>query len=633
MFKPLPMKHLLIQALTEDLPLVSLVLAELEAFAPDYRSVDDERLTTIPGGSYRELFNKAQSRLDKLRRLLSIEDQPLAAPTQVVEERELNRVNERLKELWSEGSAFEEQLRRLGDQERLVNQTEMALDNFANLKVDLGLLQGEKQFLNLFIGNVPRDRLRQLEEALGLARHLLFPFQIGAESVNLIIAGPRTSQANELQSVLQAADFRPLPIPPELHHRPAQIRQEILVDKQNLARERHAIDQRLRDWGQSMRPELDQLACLLSLAEPFVSLDQSMRSLGQLGAVTGWIPARDLGRLEQALNERMTNPFLVTARDPREDERDQVPTVLHTNWFLAPFETLIRQYGIPRYGEIDPTPLFAISFVFMFGMMFGDLGHGAVIALAGWYFRAKLRHFSQFVMTVGLSASLFGWMYGSLFGYEEIIHPLWIAPLSDPNYMLSVALRWGIGFIVAVGLISIHNRLVVGQRREALVGNNGLVSLVLYLAGIWGLYQLGTQGAFGSMATLLCLGSLAALMAHKWHEIQAPPGERLLVVFIETLETITGYLSNTLSFLRVAAFSLNHVALAIAVFTLADMMQSTGHWITVVLGNIFILVLEGGIVVIQTLRLEYYEGFSRFYFGDGQEYNPLKLRVGAAPRG
>jgi V/A-type H+-transporting ATPase subunit I len=122
-------------------------------------------------------------------------------------------------------------------------------------------------------------------------------------------------------------------------------------------------------------------------------------------------------------------------------------------------------------------------------------------------------------------------------------------------------------------------------------------------------------------------------MAYKWREVDAPLGERILVVFIETLETITGYVSNTLSFLRVAAFSLNHVALAIAVFTLAEMMDVTGHWITIVLGNIFILVLEGGIVTIQTLRLEYYEGFSRFFFGDGREFEPLKLNVKTAGEG
>jgi V/A-type H+-transporting ATPase subunit I len=95
---------------------------------------------------------------------------------------------------------------------------------------------------------------------------------------------------------------------------------------------------------------------------------------------------------------------------------------------------------------------------------------------------------------------------------------------------------------------------------------------------------------------------------------------------VEGFETIINYVSNTLSFLRVAAFSLNHVALAIAVFTLADMLGTAGHWITILLGNIFIIVFEGAIVAIQVLRLEYYEGFSRFFSGDGREFRPLVLQ-------
>ncbi len=112
--------------------------------------------------------------------------------------------------------------------------------------------------------------------------------------------------------------------------------------------------------------------------------------------------------------------------------------------------------------------------------------------------------------------------------------------------------------------------------------------------------------------------------------MEAPVSEKILVVFIETLEIVIGYISNTLSFLRVAAFSLNHVALSIAVFTLADMMGAFGHVMTVILGNLFVLVLEGGIVMIQVMRLEFYEGFARYFSGDGHEFAPLRLRRGGA---
>jgi V/A-type H+-transporting ATPase subunit I len=447
-------------------------------------------------------------------------------------------------------------------------------------------------------------------------------------NANVIIVGPRGESDADLQAVLQAADFRALPIPPELRDQPEKIRAEIHARRDHIGKRRAATQEQMQVWADSIRRELEDARRALLMAEPFVQLDTSVRSAGNLAAVTGWVPAKEVGSVEQALAGSLRHPFLLTVRDPEKKERALVPTVLRPSRLLAPFETLIKQYGIPRYGEIDPTPLFALTFVLMFGMMFGDIGHGAVIAFAGWYFRAKLKHFSTFVIIAGASSTVFGFLYGSLFGYEEILHPVWIAPLTDPIYMLGVALMWGIGFILTVTLISIHNRVAVGQRLEALFGNNGVVSLGLYLSVLWGLLQLQQSGAFGLPATVGALGSLIAIMGYKWHEVEAPVGERMLVVFIETLETITGYISNTLSFLRVAAFSLNHVALAIAVFTLADMMDVTGHWITVILGNIFILVLEGGIVTIQTLRLEYYEGFSRFFFGDGREFEPLSLGAG-----
>jgi V/A-type H+-transporting ATPase subunit I len=630
MLKPLPMKHVLIQAMTEDLPRISLTLARLGLFAPDDRAVDPERFPTVPGARYRELFAQASSRLDKVSRLLGQDGPPQLTGVRVIEPAELERLNNWLGELWNTGSAYEEQFRKLTDEGRLVAQLESSLDNFSNLKVDLALLQGEKTFLNLFVGILPRENLRQLEEALGLASHLLYTFLTSGETASVIIVGPRGEHQSELDAVLHAADFHPLPIPPELRSEPAKIRREIADRRTALKARRDELETQMQTWAAGVAGELADARRSLAMAEPFVRLDTSMRSVGQLAAVTGWVPAREVARLQQGLEEQLNNPFLLTVRNPEKGERPLVPTLLHSNALLAPFETLVRQYGIPRYGEIDPTPLFAVTFVLMFGMMFGDIGHGALIALAGWHYREKLGRFSQFAILAGLSATLFGFLYGSLFGYEEILHPLWIAPLTDPIYMLTVALIWGVGFIVTVSLISIHNRIVVDQRLEALFDNNGVVSLTLYLAVLAGVYCLLSCGSFGWPAAGIALAALLAIMGFKWHEVQAPPGERALVVFIETLETITGYVSNTLSFLRVAAFSLNHVALAIAVFTLAEMMQTTGHWITVVLGNLFILVLEGGIVTIQTLRLEYYEGFSRFYFGDGREFEPLRLNARTA---
>ena len=128
-----------------------------------------------------------------------------------------------------------------------------------------------------------------------------------------------------------------------------------------------------------------------------------------------------------------------------------------------------------------------------------------------------------------------------------------------------------------------------------------------------------------AIPALVCV-ALGVIVRDAWQSnSESALAERALIALVEGYEAVMAYISNTLSFLRLAAFSLNHVALAIAIFTLGGMLHATGYWVTVVLGNVFILVLEGGIVAIQAIRLEYYEGFSRFFSGDGRAFQPLAL--------
>jgi len=197
--------------------------------------------------------------------------------------------------------------------------------------------------------------------------------------------------------------------------------------------------------------------------------------------------------------------------------------------------------------------------------------------------------------------------------------------MTDPIYMLTVALGWGVTFLTLGSAIAITNRLFSGDLAGALFGAGGIFSLVLYLALLGGLVNLVQGGGFPLFATVMITITLILLIGYQWLSSDAPYGERIFTTIIETFEIVNGYISKSLSFLRVAAFSLNHVALSLAVFTLANSMDTIGHWITLVLGNVFVIVLEGIIVAIQTLRLEYYEGFSRYFYGDGTPFRPLRV--------
>lgn len=631
MFRPLPMKHVMLQVLTEDLPLVSLTLAELETFSPDFETRYDDSFPVIPGTHYREIYRQACSRLEKIKGHISLPAETELGELRVISEATLGETNDWLGEVWERCSAFEESFRRLTDEARMVDQLDQALDNFAELNIDLSLLQGEKLFLDIYVGMLPRENLVQLKAAISLADYLLFTYMEHAGNAHIIVLGPKGKREVEMHSVLDTAGFRLLPIPPELHDEPEKVRIELQQRRTKIVEERKARTEEMEACGNELRHSLKQARQTLVTAEPFVNMDTAAHSAGSVAIISGWIPAREIKRTKAALSKALQNPFQLDSRNPSRDERRLVPSYMPKSRLMTPFATLVKQYGIPRYGEIDPTAIFALTFVAMFGMMFGDVGHGAIIMLTAWFARRKLKSFTLFAICTGASAMVFGLLYGSAFGYEHLFDAVWITPLSDPIYMLTMALFWGIGFLVVITLLSIHNLIVTGDITHAIFDSNGLVSITLYLSVLGGIFNLYQNGEFGILAGIMSILSLLALLAYKLIEIEAPPGERMLVATIETFETLTGYISNTLSFLRVAAFSLNHVALAIAVFTLADMMEgSTGHVLMVIGGNLFILILEGAIVTIQALRLEYYEGFSRFFSGDGREFKPLKLNTGGA---
>jgi len=220
---------------------------------------------------------------------------------------------------------------------------------------------------------------------------------------------------------------------------------------------------------------------------------------------------------------------------------------------------------------------------------------------------------------------LFGVLYGSIFGYEDIIEPFWLSPLHDPIRVLTIAVGFGVGFIVFTLLINAYNKAIAGHVSEALFDSTGVAGLVFYLGAVGSVVSFTGAADLADPAGVLAGLGIVTIAAYKWFEAKAGLGERILVTAIETLETGINLFANTLSFMRVAAFSLNHVALALAIFTLANGLDTAGHWFTIVLGNIVIIVLEGGIVAIQALRLMYYEGFSRFFNGDGTEFMPLRL--------
>lgn len=637
MFKPLSMQHVSLWVLSADAPDASLLLATWGIFTPEKSLAWERDLPETPGDRYAQVFAEANARLNKVLEHfgptpLAAKDieygpslSPGAAPQAPTLE-QLREWNDWLGELWNAASRCEEDQRRLAEALQHNASLQNSLAHFRALDIDLAWLARPKRFLLTRIGTVPEANLTRLGEALELSGFLLEVFDRQDGRAYAVAAGP-VARGDEIRGALDAAGWQEMVLAPELLDHPGKARESLEQAAAHLRVEAATREARHRATVGDVDARLREVRRGLTLAEPYVRISaETLRARGGLALIAGWIPQRDVGRLRQALDARLKDRYVLQVRPPFKSELDIVPSAVRYPGWLGPFSDLVRNYGIPRYGEFDPTWLFAISFMLMFGMMFGDVGQGLVIAAAGFALRGKARRFRSLFVGAGLSATAFGFAYGSVFGFETLIDPLWVSPLHDPVHMLKAAVAWGVGFITITQLLTIYNRAAAGMAGPALFDAGGVAGLLLYLGAAGGVYRLATSGSFGTAATLATATGLAVILAWNWVQNRGGLAERLLTVIIESFESVIGFFSNTLSFMRVAAFSINHVALALAVLTIAEGMGTTGRWITLVIGNLVILALEGAIVAIQVLRLEYYEGFSRFYSGSGRAFDPLVLR-------
>jgi V/A-type H+-transporting ATPase subunit I len=515
---------------------------------------------------------------------------------------------------------------RTQDDQRHLEALEETLEKLERLNVDLSQLLRPDGLLAVNIGSLPAVGLKRVTDALSITGSLVSAFDQHNDQVYAVIAGPREREA-EVHGLLSQAGWRELPVPVELRTHPQAARAWLLEERNRVEARSGAQCKVMDELRGQFRPRMEEARLRVALARPLAEAALiGVRGKGGLAGMAGWIPRRYVESLRALLEERFHGRYLMNVEAPAPHEATNVPSLVHYPGWLQPFVPLVKSYGVPRYGEFDPTLPFAFTYLLLFGAMFGDIGHGAVILVLAAALYRRLGRAAWIGMAAGASSMLFGLFYGSIFGYEDILDPVWLSPLHNPIHVLTVAVAFGVGFIILTLLVNARNKFTAGHVAEALFDSTGIAGLMFYIGAVGSVVSLTGAADLARPAAALALIGIVTVAIFKWVETRAGWGERALVMAIETLETGINLFANTLSFMRVAAFSLNHVALALAIFTLANGLETAGHWFTIILGNVVIIVLEGGIVAIQALRLMYYEGFSRFFSGDGVEFVPLRLQ-------
>ena len=330
-----------------------------------------------------------------------------------------------------------------------------------------------------------------------------------------------------------------------------------------------------------------------------------------------------------------------------EDERDQYfgdpPTKLENPKVFKPFEMFIKMYGLPKSGEMDPTIFVGIMYSFIFGAMFGDVGQGLLLFIGGaiLYFTKKM-NLAGIVSLAGIFSTFFGFMFGSVFGFEDIIEAKWIRPINHMttlpfigklNTVFIVSIAFGMGIILISMIFHIINGIRAKDTEATWFDANGVAGLIFYGAAVTCIVLFMTGHSlpggivlavmFGVPLLLIALKEpLTNKIKKKTEKMEQSKAMFVTQAFFELFETLLSYFSNTLSFIRIGAFAVSHASIMEVVLMLAGAESGHINWVVIVLGNLFVCGFEGLIVGIQVLRLVYYEMFSRFYKGSGHEFKP-----------
>ena len=361
----------------------------------------------------------------------------------------------------------------------------------------------------------------------------------------------------------------------------------------------------------------------------------------------GWMTEKDALAFQKDIQN--DEKIFCLMEDQKAPANKKPPTKLKNPKLFKPFEMYIKMYGLPAYNEIDPTWFVAITYSFIFGAMFGDVGQGLVLFLGGLIlYRTKHMDLAGIISCAGVFSVFFGFMYGSFFGFEDILKAIWLKPMSKMmdvplvgklNAVFVIAIGFGMFIILICMIFNIINSVRRKDAEKTWFDSNAVAGLVFYGSIVLtvGLFISGKKLPatavlvimFGVPLILMFLKEPLTNLVEKKSEIfPEQKGMFFVQSFFELFEVLLSYLSNTLSFLRIGAFAVSHAAMMEVVLMLAGATNGgSPNWVVVVLGNIFVCAMEGLIVGIQVLRLEYYEIFSRFYSGNGREFQPFMKAI------
>ena len=453
------------------------------------------------------------------------------------------------------------------------------------------------------------------------------------------------SEAQKVDAVFRSLHFERIELKDEFDGTPAHAYQSL---DREIARINLEIEDIDKQAGEMLADRAPQLVAARNRLEE-LSNNFDVRKLAarmedkkeDYYILCGWMAEDDVEKFLEEIKD--DDKVFVVVEDDHDAYFGEPPTKLDNPKIFKPFEMFVQMYGLPAHNEMDPTMFVGLTYSFIFGAMFGDVGQGLLLLIGG----ALIYHFKKaplagIIATAGIFSTIFGFLFGSIFGFEDVIPALWMRPIDNMTTLPFLG-KLNTVFIVAVGfgmlLIMVAMVLhIINAARAKDVGGmwfdaNGVAGLVFYAAVVITIVLFLTgnplpagivmAAMFGvPLILILFKEPLTRMIQKRADKMEESKAMFLVEGFFEMFETLLSYFSNTISFIRIGAFAVSHAAIMEVVLQLAGAESGHPNWIGVVFGNLFVCGFEGLIVGIQVLRLEYYEMFSRFYKGSGRAFDP-----------
>ncbi len=503
-------------------------------------------------------------------------------------------------------------------------------------------------FINFRFGKIPKEYLMKFQSYVYENFNTIF-YECDAndEYVWGVYFAPKT-EAHKIDAVYSSMHFERIFIPDEYHGTPDEA-------YSNLSSVHDGVLKQIEEIKAKMSGLLASDASrLLGARDKLDSLSRNF-DIRKMAACTradtdtfyilcGWMDDEDLKNFQKDIAN--DDKVFCVVEGSGQDVTAQPPTKLKNPKIFKPYEMYVKMYGLPNYREMDPTIFVAITYSFIFGIMFGDAGQGLCLLIGGLLlYKYKHIPLAGIISCAGVFSTFFGVMFGSFFGFENVIPAVWLKPktamsnlpgIGSINTIMVCAVAFGMFLILLTMVLHIINAFRQHDTEEKLFDTNSLAGFIFYGAIVVTIFLVMTGHDFPALwavivffilplIVMFCKEPLTRLVdKRKGKLIEGGVGMFIVQGFFEMFEVLLSYFSNTLSFVRIGAFAVSHAAMMGVVLMLAGAENGgSPNWFAIIFGNLFVMGMEGLIVGIQVLRLEYYEMFSRFYKGDGKPFTPF----------